>query len=499
MATGMFGANVELLMQVGREFDLKSEVTRNAGRTVESEINGVEWVGSDAQNYRSTYGDTLKRQLDTLADINFDARGRLEDQAQAQEDASRGGDGCLQTIGNAIVGFFEGLFVDGIWEDIQGILGLVGISFEGGFSWNWDNFFGAWGGLISGVAGLVGIDLTGQGRGFWQTLGDSWGGMLGDFFAVDMWADDPASALGKVIWNVGSIFIPGYNIAKVFKILRKADTPAPKKNPEGGGSGKGDGDSGSGKGDGDSGNGDSGKGDSGSGKGDPPEAPGGPPNTLPPGYRVDPDTGDIIAPNGSRFDTEHQRNNIPPKSPELNRDVTDRDSRFESDTVYTTSDGQTFITNGNGQVEYSSITRTNDELTGTDRSGMGKPAKDYWDYDSGDQRGHHNPAFMGATNDNINLTPQSPGSNAGTGRGQNSPDPSAHQNALEQRTQQYMQQNPSEPVTWERQTIYDENGHASGYNIRVTDGDGNPIDLSQQGTNQPHLKPDEDGWVYVAD
>src|SRR5690606_37645866 len=83
-----------------------------------------------------------------------------------------------------------------------------------------------WGGMLSGLAGLIGLD-TETWRFSWDTFTSSWGGMLGEFFAVDMWGDDPWGALGKVVWNVGSLFIPGYNIAKALKFLRHADAPTP--------------------------------------------------------------------------------------------------------------------------------------------------------------------------------------------------------------------------------------------------------------------------------
>ncbi|MGO2111393.1 MAG: hypothetical protein ACTH31_07245 [Pseudoclavibacter sp.] len=500
MATGMFGANVEALMNIARDFDGRSEVPRSSGRNVERAIADVEWIGSDAENYRSTFGTSLPRSLADLADLTWDYSGFLERQASAQEDASKAGDsGCLEATGdffgglwNGTVDFFRGLVIDGLWEDIKGILGLVGISFDGGFSWNFDNFLESWGGLLSGLGGLIGLD-TSTWTFSWDTFTSSWGGMLGEFFAVDMWADDPWGALGKVVWNVGSMFIPGYNIVKALKFLKHADVPTPHVDAP---SAKGpDADSPSSRGDTDSPN-DRGDSESPNGRSDADNgnpSPSGASQT-PPVYRVD-DDGNVIG----RGDSDlAQRTDIQRGDSSLNRNVTDRNSTFDGNTVYETTDGQRFVTNENGQVEYSTITRTGEDLTGSDRSGMGASSRDYWDHDAGDQRGHHNPAFMGGTNDNINLTQQSPGSNAGSGRGLNSDNPQTHQNIVEQRTQQYMQNNPTEPVTWERHTVYGPDGHATGYNVRVTDDTGAPIDVTQGGAD-PHLSPDSDGWIYIAD
>lgn len=58
-------------------------------------------------------------------------------------------------------------------------------------------------------------------------------------------------------------------------------------------------------------------------------------------------------------------------------------------------------------------------------------------------------------------------------------------------------QHPNEPVTWERRTHYDEDGHAIGYEVRVSGADGKPIDLSNG--NRDSLTPNDDGWVLVED
>ncbi|GGA56580.1 hypothetical protein GCM10011490_03030 [Pseudoclavibacter endophyticus] len=491
MATGMFGANVEALMDIARDFDGRSEVPRSSGGNVERAIADVDWIGNDADAYRSSWGASLPQQLRDLADLTWDYSDQLERHAQEQEDASKAGDGgCLEATGDffgglwgGAVDFFRGFVVDGLWGDIKGILGLIGMNFDDGFSWTFGNFLENWGGLLSGLSGLIGLD-TGTWSFSWDTFTSSWGGMLGEFFAVDMWGDDPWGALGKVVWNVGSLFIPGYNIAKVLKFLKHADVPTPHVDAPSTHRG-GDADAPTNRGDAD---GQSNRGDS-----DTSTTPNAS-STTPPAYRFD-DDGNMLG----RGDTDlAQRTDIQRGDASLNRDVTDRGSTFDRNTVYETTDGQRFVTNENGQVEYSSITRTGDDLSGSDRSGMGTSSRDYWDHDPGDQRGHHNPAFMGGTNDNVNLTQQSPGANAGSGRGLSSENPQTHQNIIEQRTQQYMQNNPTEPVTWERHTVYGPDGHATGYNVRVTDDAGTPIDVTNRGAD-PHLTPDGDGWVYIAD
>ena len=71
-----------------------------------------------------------------------------------------------------------------------------------------------------GMGGLIGFDKDGN----WSldTLGNTWKEVGKDFLAWDQWKTDPAGALGKVAWNVGSLFI-GVGEAK---ILAKAGTAA---------------------------------------------------------------------------------------------------------------------------------------------------------------------------------------------------------------------------------------------------------------------------------
>lgn len=487
MATGMFGANVDVLMEVAREFELRADIPDSAARDVGRAIADLEWIGPDADTYRDTWGETLPRQLRDLADLVWDKRGFLEQQADAQDDASKAGDtGCLEATGNFLDGLWRGIVIEGLWGDVKGILGLIGMNFDGGFSWSLDNALENWGGMLSGLAGLIGLD-TNTWSFSWDTFTSSWGGMLGEFFAVDMWADDPGRALGKVLWNIGSLFIPGYNVAKVLKFLKHADVPpVHRADPDAPNPTRADPDT-------------------------PHRTPdGGDAQHLPPGAERLPD-GSVRTPDGRVFDADHQVNNVEPHTrsgdwdPRLNRDVTDPNSRFPEDTMITTADGQTFITNSDGLVEYSSVTRRGDELTpggrNDDLDHHGSTG-DYWDHDRFDERGHHNPDFMGGTDDNVNLTQQSAGANRGhhpDGMGGSHQAGDVHQQLLETRTRDYMQNNPSEAVTWERRTIYDDNGHAVGYQVRVS-GESGPLDLSGTGNrHRPDAVPDSDGWVTIVD
>ncbi|GHD93658.1 AI-2E family transporter [Streptomyces naganishii] len=139
-------------------------------------------------------------------------------------------DGCFSGVGaffgcagNQVKQVGQGLFVDGVWGDLKGIWGLVshpidtvkGIGDYGkqlGEDW-WKNskgardkwskgdYFGAlwgWGGASLKTGGTVLYDL-----------------FIGDDVANDWKNGDKTRAVTHVIWNVGSLFIPGYDGAKV--------------------------------------------------------------------------------------------------------------------------------------------------------------------------------------------------------------------------------------------------------------------------------------------
>ncbi|WP_149547403.1 Tox-REase-5 domain-containing protein [Streptomyces marokkonensis] len=147
------------------------------------------------------------------------------------EDGGDGGDeGCFSGFGaffgcagDQLKQVGEGLFVDGIWGDLTGIWdvvtnpvdtwnGLMDYGRSLGDDWwndtadareKWDDgdYLGAvldWGGASLGTGGTVLFD---------SFIGDD---------VVDQWnSGNETRAVTTVVWNVGSLFIPGYGEAKI--------------------------------------------------------------------------------------------------------------------------------------------------------------------------------------------------------------------------------------------------------------------------------------------
>jgi len=139
-------------------------------------------------------------------------------------------DGCFSGVGaffgcagDQVKQVGEGVVVDGVWGDLTGIYGMVrhpidtlkGIgdygkqlgddwsknSKDAGKKWSDGDYGGAlwdWGGASLNTGGTVLYDM-----------------FIGDDVAKDWNNGDKTRAVSHVIWNVGSLFIPGYDGAKI--------------------------------------------------------------------------------------------------------------------------------------------------------------------------------------------------------------------------------------------------------------------------------------------
>jgi len=100
----------------------------------------------------------------------------------------------------------KGIVWDGVIVGTIGGLGeLVGVR---DWKWSADNFTDTW----KSLGGLVGYDKE---TGEWGDgdLAETWKAMGKGTVAWDKWADDPGTAFGESVWNIGSIFIPVANVA----------------------------------------------------------------------------------------------------------------------------------------------------------------------------------------------------------------------------------------------------------------------------------------------
>lgn len=103
-------------------------------------------------------------------------------------------------------------------EGVEGFGGLFGYnSLIDGWSWDksWETAGQAWAGLFTAVGALAVMTfppsaLLGQlGVPVFKEANDLTTGMVKGILAWDTWAENPAEAAGRVLVNVGSMFIPG--------------------------------------------------------------------------------------------------------------------------------------------------------------------------------------------------------------------------------------------------------------------------------------------------
>ncbi|MFJ6899135.1 hypothetical protein [Streptomyces hokutonensis] len=180
-------------------------------------------------------GTTTTTETDTTgADKPAPAAGKPVPADAKKQDDKGGGDGNDDGCFSGVGAFFgcagdqvkqvgQGLFVDGVWGDLTGIYGMVrhpidtvkGIgdygkqlgddwsknSKDAGKKWSDGDYGGAlwdWTGASAKTGGTVLYDL-----------------FIGDDVAKDWNNGDKTRAVTHVLWNVGSLFIPGYDGAKI--------------------------------------------------------------------------------------------------------------------------------------------------------------------------------------------------------------------------------------------------------------------------------------------
>lgn len=90
MATGMFGANTEVLRQVGKSFNTHSRHVEEARRRTVFEVQGVTWEGPDAEAFKQYYADGVGKLMGILALTLQAQETDVDVQADAQDECSSG-------------------------------------------------------------------------------------------------------------------------------------------------------------------------------------------------------------------------------------------------------------------------------------------------------------------------------------------------------------------------------------------------------------------------
>ncbi|MFJ6554333.1 Tox-REase-5 domain-containing protein [Streptomyces luteogriseus] len=203
------------------------------GEGGEGGSNGVTG-GVSGEDTGASYTEETDEEKDEAAE---DEPGWEEDEEAAEDGADEGGDeGCTSgfgaffgCVGDQFKQVGQGLFVDGIWGDVTGIWDTVtnpGKAWEGlkdygsslGDQWSEDakDAGGKW------ENGDYFDALTDWGGASWNTGVK----VLDDMFVGDEVRDqwnngEKTRAVTNVVWNVGSLFIPGYGEAKIVQKLGK--------------------------------------------------------------------------------------------------------------------------------------------------------------------------------------------------------------------------------------------------------------------------------------
>ncbi|MEU0896259.1 Tox-REase-5 domain-containing protein [Streptomyces massasporeus] len=190
--------------------------------------------GVSGEDTGASYTEETDEEKDDAAQ---DEPGWEEDEQAAEDGADEGGDeGCTSgfgaffgCVGDQFKQVGQGLFVDGIWGDVTGIWDTVT---DPGKAWEGLKDYG------STLGDQWSEDAKDAGRkwedgDYFDALTD-WGGaswntgvtVLDDMFVGDEVRDqwnngEKTRAATNVVWNVGSLFIPGYGEAKIVQKLGK--------------------------------------------------------------------------------------------------------------------------------------------------------------------------------------------------------------------------------------------------------------------------------------
>ena len=163
-------------------------------------------------------------------DSSTGAKKTTTTQGNADNSTGKKDDGCFSGIGaffgcagNQIKQVGQGIFVDGVWGDLTGIYDMVrhpvktlkGLGDYGkqlGHDWmtNSQDARDKWskGDYLGAVLGWGGASLKTGGTVLYDMF-------IGDDVAKDWKNGDKTRAVSHVLWNIGSLFIPGYDGAKV--------------------------------------------------------------------------------------------------------------------------------------------------------------------------------------------------------------------------------------------------------------------------------------------
>lgn len=132
---------------------------------------------------------------------------------------------CGESFGNGIVSSAVGA--------IQGLGGLIGYNPIKNQFWDGEHALQAWGGTLTAVGSLLIVStnplaplLGSLGVPIYKEATDNTASMVKGLVAWDTWATNPAEAAGAVVFNIGTLFIPGVNVAKGLSILSKFEIVA---------------------------------------------------------------------------------------------------------------------------------------------------------------------------------------------------------------------------------------------------------------------------------
>lgn len=82
------GMNISEVRSLATQLSTKADEIDSIANALSSQLNGVQWVGADADNFRNEWQSTHRGQLSAVAHALRDASTRATVNANQQEEAS---------------------------------------------------------------------------------------------------------------------------------------------------------------------------------------------------------------------------------------------------------------------------------------------------------------------------------------------------------------------------------------------------------------------------
>ncbi|CAM5520452.1 hypothetical protein GCM10010329_54720 [Streptomyces spiroverticillatus] len=185
------------------------------------DVAPVDGIGPEGGDDASGEGEEPEEQYDVPEADPDDPQQQPQEKPEEEEEEDCSGWGMFGCAADRVGQVFQGVVVDGVVGDVTGFFGLFSADTWSGIGDYGKQIAGDWAENAKKAPGKWASGDYFGAIGDWATAtGKSAVGIADDLFVGDevreRWNNGQKTrAVSNVVWNVGSLFIPGYDVAKV--------------------------------------------------------------------------------------------------------------------------------------------------------------------------------------------------------------------------------------------------------------------------------------------